>query len=200
MKKLKAITIIIGIILLYNLAACTSRQKNKEMEIVKITDKGIQSQFKATPDESINLDQASEHFEKYPERWIAAFKFLIESDLEGIPPGRTDLSEHVYVTVSEYETKNPEDARFESHRKYIDLQYVVGGEELIGLTHPQGLETITPYSDEEDIVFYEYDGGEFHTASPSNYFLFFPDDAHRPGVDPGKKNMVKKIVVKIKYD
>ena len=196
----KAFTASISLAVLCSFLACNSGIKKKNMEFVKITKKEIISQFKAKPDASINLLEASKHFEKYPERWNEAFRFLIESDLKNLSVGRIDLNENVYVTVSEYETKNPEDAKFESHRKYIDLQYLLEGEELIGHTNPHDLEIISPYSEEKDIAFYEYDGGEILKASASNYFIFFPDDAHRPCLHPGKKNTVRKIVVKIKYD
>ncbi len=196
----KAFALSITLTMVCSFLACNSGNKKKDMEFVKITKKEIISQFKAKPDASINFAEASMHFEKYPERWNEAFRFLIESDLKNLPVGRLDLNDNVYVTVSEYETKNPEEAKFESHKKYIDMQYLVSGEELIGHTNPRGLEIISPYSEEKDIIFYEYDGGELLKASPSNYFLFFPDDAHRPCLDPDDKSTVKKIVVKIKYD
>ena len=102
--------------------------------------------------------------------------------------------------MSEYETKNPEDALFESHKKYIDLQYVILGEELIGLTNDQSIEVSQPYSEEKDIMFYNFDGGKMLQASTGNYFIFFPEDIHRPSIKTSKKSKVKKLVMKIKVD
>lgn len=170
------------------------------MASVTITDKMIQSQFAPKPDPSTNLEQAAKHFEKFPARWNATFKFLAETDLKSLELGRIDLSEDVFALVSAYTTKRSDDAKYESHRKYIDLQYLIAGQELIGLTKPDGLEVISPYSDENDITFYEFNGGELLSASPSNYFLFFPDDVHKPCVSVDGQSVVRKVVIKIKYN
>jgi YhcH/YjgK/YiaL family protein len=170
------------------------------MSIVTITNKTIQSQFIPQPDQSINLEQAAEHFEKFHERWNTAFTFLAGTDLKSLKLGRIDLSEDVFVLVSEYTTKNSDEAKYESHRKYIDLQYLLAGQELIGLTKPDELNVISPYSEENDVAFYEFNGGEFLSASPSNYFIFFPDDAHKPCVSVDSQTDVRKVVVKIKYN
>jgi YhcH/YjgK/YiaL family protein len=176
---------------------CTT--KNKEMNLVTFTDHSIESQFSAKPDESINFKQAEAHFKKYPERWNMAFKFLTETNLQELEVGRIDLSDDVYVAVSEYETKDPTDAKFESHQDRIDLQYLVSGKELIGLTNETTMQIVSPYSEEKDITFYEFYGGKMLSASPSHYFIFFPDDKHKPSMDSDGKNQVKKIVIKIKY-
>ena len=130
--------------------------KKSEMKIVEISPRGIKNDFRAKPDESINFEKVAKHFQKYPERWDATFKFLTETDLKNLPTGRTDLSDDVYVVVSEYETKEKEDAKFESHQKYIDLQYLISGEELIGLTNEKNLEVAIPNSESNDITFYNF--------------------------------------------
>ncbi|MEP7267043.1 MAG: YhcH/YjgK/YiaL family protein [Saprospiraceae bacterium] len=179
--------------------ACTSGKKNKEMKTISISKQEIQSTCSAKPDESINLIQATEHFNKYPERWSTAFNFLTESNLKQLPLGRIDLNNNVYVIVSEYETKNPEEANFESHRKYIDVQYIVSDKEMIGLTNDIDLNVVSPYNEEKDIAFYNYDGGKLLTASPDKYFVFFPEDRHKPCLKIDEKSMVRKVVVKIGY-
>jgi YhcH/YjgK/YiaL family protein len=200
MKRNKFL-VIINLAFVCGLIACTSEQKNGEMKMATIENNTIQSDFSAKADEFINLKQAAMHFEKYPERWDAAFKFLIETDLNNIAVGEVKLNEDAYAIVSEYETKNLEDAKFESHRKNIDLQYVITGKERIGHTNEEGINVVTPYSADKDIMFYGYDGGELLAASPANYFIFFPDDKHKPTIDPETgKTMVKKVVIKIKFD
>lgn len=166
--------------------------------MVTISKETIHSDFQTKPDKSINFRQVKKHYEQFPERWNLVFKFLVETDLKTIETGRIDLSEDVFTVVSEYETKKPEDALFESHKEYIDLQYVISGEELIGLTNDQSIKIATPYSYSNDITFYQFDGGKLLPASPENYFIFFPEDIHRPCIKTSKKSMVKKIVLKIK--
>ncbi|WP_319501486.1 YhcH/YjgK/YiaL family protein [uncultured Draconibacterium sp.] len=170
------------------------------MNSISIKGNSIQSPFQAKPDESINMEQFKAHYKKFPERWNTTFKFLTETDLKSLPIGRIDLSDDVYAAVSEYETKNPEDAKFESHQKYIDLQYLISGEEQIGLTNEKSMPVNQAYSEEKDITFYNYSGGKLLTADPSRYFIFFPSDKHRPCIKIGEKGMVKKVVMKIKSD
>jgi YhcH/YjgK/YiaL family protein len=76
--------------------------------------------------------------------------------------------------VAEYYGKQKPDALYESHKKYIDIQYVIKGEELIGLTTLDKVAVRDPYSEEKDIAFYDFDGGDYLKATPKNFFLFFP--------------------------
>lgn len=156
MIKNTVLIFIVGVVSAFLLIRCTPREKNKQMKIMEITKQGIKSNFPVKPDESINFEKVAKHFQKYPERWDATFKFLTETDLKNLPTGRTDLSDDVYVVVSEYETKEKEDAKFESHQKYIDLQYLISGEELIGLTNEKNLEVAIPNSESNDITFYNF--------------------------------------------
>jgi len=168
--------------------------------MVTVSNITIDSKFSANPDASINFKKVEEHFRKYPERWNTAFRFLIESELKSLPIGRVDLNEDVYATLSEYETKNPEDARYESHQKYIDLQYIISGEEIIGLTNDSDLTVISPYDESKDIAFYDFDGGKMLSATANSYFIFFPEDKHRPCIKTGGADKVRKVVVKIRFD
>ncbi len=196
--KSKTIKIIIGSALCTLwLVSCISGNSNK---IVNITERTIKSKFSAKPDESISYEKVAEHFQKYPERWNSAFKFLIDSDLKTLPIGRIDLNKEVYVAVSEYETKNPKDAKYESHQKYIDLQYVISGKEIIGMTNESDMKVISPYDESKDIAFYEYEGGKMLLATPESFFIFFPDDKHSPCIKTDGADKVRKVVVKIKYN
>lgn len=170
------------------------------MSALKITNKSIESDFVAKPDKSINFEQLKEHFEKYPERWEIVFRFLIENELKELKSGRIELSENVYAVVSEYRTKELVDAKYESHREYIDLQYVISGQEYIGLTRRKDLDVVSPYDKTKDIAFYSFGGGDILLASPSVYFIFFPEDIHRPCIQVNEPGTVRKIVFKVQVN
>jgi hypothetical protein len=90
--------------------------------------------WKEVPDESINRKSFAISYFSNRDRWDKAFAFLRDNDLSSIELKRYDIDgDNVYATVSEYLTKNEEDARYEVHRAYIDIQYVVSGKELIGV-------------------------------------------------------------------
>lgn len=171
-------------------------KKNKTM--ISVTKNGIKSPFNIQSNNSINLKAFSEHYAKYPERWNAAFKFLSENNLKELPVGKTIINDDVFATVSEYTTKNPEAALYESHQQYIDLQYIIDGKEYIGLTHDTSIPVSSPYNKEKDIAFYNFTGGTLLMATPETFFIFFPDDRHRPCIKIDENSKVKKIVLKIK--
>jgi YhcH/YjgK/YiaL family protein len=186
------------------LAACglilftAGHTPKKQSNMITITKNNIISPFGVQPDVSVDLKKVAAHYKKFPARWEAAFRFLSGHNLLELPVGRTDLSDDVYVTVSEYTTKKQEDAAFESHKKYIDLQYIISGVENIGLTHDTSIPVKIPYNEDKDIAFYNFNGGILLQATPAVFFIFFPDDLHRPCIKAGEPALVKKIVIKIK--
>jgi biofilm protein TabA len=158
--------------------------------------------WKVKPDESINRKAFAVSYFKNRERWDKAFAFLKNSDLSALELKRYDIDDdNVYAPVSEYLTKNEADARYEAHQKYIDIQYVVSGKELIGIAPlSQKTEVLEPYDASKDIEFLNVRGGENRTAMPDKFFIFFPDDAHRPGLKVGESSPVRKVVVKVKVN
>jgi YhcH/YjgK/YiaL family protein len=150
------------------------------------------------PDASVNRKTFAEMYHKNPRHWDQAFLFLKGADLKNLPLGKQELEgEHLFVSVAEYYGKQKPDALYEAHKKYIDIQYVITGEELMGLTTLDKVTERDPYNLEKDIAFYDFDGGEYMKATPDKFFLFFPEDVHQPSVTTGDSVQVKKIVVKI---
>jgi YhcH/YjgK/YiaL family protein len=131
--------------------------------------------------------------------WEAAFDFLQKNDLAALPPGRYDLpAEGVYATVSDYPAKERDSCRYEAHRKYIDIQYVAGGAEYIELLPLRLISEEQRYDEEKDILFFEdKTQGEMLYADKNRFFVFFPEDAHKPCLKADWGGTVRKIVVKI---
>ena len=116
-----------------------------------------------------------------------------------LPEGRHEIAgPEVYALVSGYESKAPQDARYETHRDYIDLQFVVSGSEIVEARTAEGLEVSVPYK--PDIEFYAAPvPGTCHEflLSPGTVLIFFPEDAHRPGMAiGGGSEPIRKVVVK----
>ncbi len=158
--------------------------------------------WEAVPDESINRKSFAVSYFRNRERWDKAFAFLRDNDLSTLELKRYDIDgNNVYAPVSEYITKNEEDARYESHRAYIDIQYVISGKELIGVAPMSAKMTeLEPYNQSNDIGFFTVSGGEKRPANPSRFFIFFPDDAHMPGLKDVENSPVRKVVVKVRVD
>ena len=154
------------------------------------------------PDNCINRKAFAVSYFKHKERWDKAFTFLKESDLSNMELKRYEIDGNsLFAPVSEYVSKNEEDAKFEAHRKYIDIQYVVSGKELIGVAPvTQQKDILEPYSEEKDIMFMTVSQAVNYQALPDRFFRFFPDDLHRPGLRDGENSPVRKVVVKVKID
>ena len=150
------------------------------------------------PDASVNKRNFAIYYHKNPRHWQQAFQFLRTANLKELPLGKQELEgEHLFINVQEYYGKQKPDALYESHKKYVDIQYVIEGEEIMGLTTLDKVAVKELYSEEKDIAFYDFEGGRFLKATPENFFLFFPEDVHRPSITTGDSILIKKIVVKV---
>lgn len=124
-----------------------------------------------------------------------AFDYIAQIDVHSIPAGRHEVDDSMYVLVQEYNTKPKEEGKWEAHRHYIDLQYMVQGAEGIGYANIHDLEQ-GEYITEKDFLPLFGDGEQM--ALRSGYFvLLFPEDAHMPGMALGEPQPARKIVVKI---
>ncbi|MCX6301973.1 MAG: YhcH/YjgK/YiaL family protein [Bacteroidia bacterium] len=158
--------------------------------------------WKVKPDASINRKEFAMSYFKNKERWNKAFKFLKDNDMMKLELKRHEIDgNNVYAPISEYMTKNEEDARYEAHIKYIDIQYVANGKELIGIAPmSEKKDILEPYDESKDVMFLTVNTINNISATPDRFFIFFPDDAHRPGLKDGENSQVRKAVVKVKVD
>jgi biofilm protein TabA len=158
--------------------------------------------WSVAPDPSINKASLAKAYFKNSERWNKAFAFLKDNDLTKIELKRYDLDgDNLFVTLSEYNSKNPETAKYEAHRKYIDIQYVVSGNELIGIAPLASQDSVYQvYNPAKDIEFLTVKKEKLLKATPAVFFVFFPEDAHKPGLKETANTPVRKAVVKIRID
>ena len=127
-------------------------------------------------------------------------EWLKAQDLVNIDCGRYEIdSDAVWANVQEYETKD--DANFEAHRKYIDIQYMIKGEELVGVIDLVNCKTCIEYDNEKDLEFFETKAKfQYQELREGDFLIFYPHDAHKPSIAFGAKSMVKKVVVKVAVD
>jgi biofilm protein TabA len=143
----------------------------------------------------------AQQYEKNKSAWDKAIMFLNNKKLDTMPPGKYIIDgDNVYATITEAPSKEFDKSTWESHRNYTDLQYVIRGKEKIGVASVVSAKVIVPYDGTRDIANYSAEG-KYYIASPKEFFLFFPGDAHRPNIKTeGYDTLkVKKLVIKIKY-
>lgn len=132
------------------------------------------------------------------EKFKTAFEFLKTTDFNSIKEERVELDgDNIFALIQKYETKGQKNSKWEAHNKYIDIQYMVSGAENMGFVLADYLDVIEEYDEEKDVEFYE-GLGDFVQANEGEFVVFFPDDAHMPGLKIKDKEMVHKVVVKIR--
>jgi YhcH/YjgK/YiaL family protein len=152
----------------------------------------------ADPHPEINKVKFATQYHLNKTYWDKAFAFLKDTDLQTLTVGRHIIDgDNVFAIVQEAPTKDYDKTAFESHLNYIDLQYVIRGEEMMGRTAVDSVKVDKPYNEKADIAYYTGDG-KVYTVKENGFLLFFPGEAHRPNITPGGNKVVKKIVIKIK--
>jgi YhcH/YjgK/YiaL family protein len=130
----------------------------------------------------------------------AAIDYLQKNDVAKLPDGKHPVvgGDAVIVQVSHYETKNLKDAKFEAHKKYIDIQMVAGGREGCYYLPLSGLAEDGPFADERDVGFYKGENKSCFPLEAGMFAIFFPWDAHKPSCDyEGEKSKIHKIILKV---
>lgn len=124
--------------------------------------------------------------------------FLFNLD-ENKPAGHYEIDDEAYANIDVYETKEYDICFPEAHKRYIDIQMLLSGEERLDFANISELSIKDDYDEEWDIMF-------FHNPEKMNtlylkkgYFaLLYPTDAHKPQIKSSENSQtVKKVVVKI---
>lgn len=123
---------------------------------------------------------------------------LLKTDALLKPVGRYAVREDdLYYMIQAYETK-PENNTPEAHKKYVDIQYIIAGCERIGIG---ALPEMTQLEAHPERDFYLYSGPmDYITLTPGKFAIFWPQDAHAPGIAPAQPALCHKCVVKIRIE
>ena len=145
----------------------------------------------------IDIIENSELYKSLHSRFTKAFAFISKTNFSKLDDGKYEIeNEDIFAMVQEYNTKDKKDAKLEAHRKYIDIQYIHSGVELIGVAT---FKDQVPITDDtvKDIAFYKGDAS-FIKLEAGMFAIFFPDDLHMPGIREAQSVKVKKVVVKVR--
>ena len=102
------------------------------------------------------------------------------------------------MNVQTLQTKPVEEKKWEVHQKYIDIQYVISGEEKMGF----GLwndftDVVVPYDEKKDVEFLNGEKYNFVDVKEGEFVIFYPDDVHAPMLAVNETKKIKKVIVKI---
>jgi biofilm protein TabA len=128
-----------------------------------------------------------------------AVDFLRLRGIHELPDETVEIDgKRVFAIVQRYETIRIDVPRFEYHQKYIDIQYIVSGEEVIGWTPAEHIMVLEAYDGDKDICFGAATG-EWTPAhlQAGQMAVLYPEDGHAPRLAAGSSSRVMKIVVKV---
>ena len=175
-----------------------STQKAKEPVIEWFKEKAWFKDVKLTPSTSINLDELKKYYAANPAYFEKAFQYYKNNDLLKLAPGKYPVDgDNVFATISEYETQAPADRKWENHKKYIDIQILLSGKEIMSKAPYAEATPDIPYNETKDIEFRKATNGKSYVAEPGTFFIFFPCDSHMPNQNADGVAKVKKVVFKV---
>jgi len=134
------------------------------------------------------------------EKMQKGFEFLLNKDLKNLPDGRYEiLDNEIYANVQSLKTKNQNLKKWEVHRDYIDIQYVILGQEKMGFGSLEDFNEITEeYSKEKDVEFLNGEKFNFINVQEGEFVIFYPNDVHAPMLSVRDDIEIKKVIVKVK--
>lgn len=148
----------------------------------------------------LDILENSKNYAGVDSKITRALNFLKENDIINLPVGKYPIDgDDIFALVQEYTTKPLEQCKLEAHKRFIDIQYIVKGTEIIGWAPENSLEIAEAYNPDKDIAFYKVPENWTATKLIDGHFaVLFPEDGHMPCIAPDSAKEVKKVVVKIK--
>ena len=136
------------------------------------------------------------------ERLTKGLNFLKSHDFSGEGPGEYKVDgDNLYYGIKAYDSMPEDELKWENHRKYIDIQCVLEGEECITVAGAASLVITKDYAPESDIEFLGDKGAssKIH-LKPGVFAVLFPGEGHKPSIMCDKPVSVRKVVFKVLAD
>lgn len=145
------------------------------------------------------LENASNYFQSVP-GFAQFMKFYNDNDLEAIAAGKIYLDgRDLFINIVDFKGKEEANCKMEAHRDYLDIQIPLGDDEVMGWKAQEDCQSImTEYDEGKDVEFYKDKAVAKFNVPAGHFAVFFPWDAHQPGIAPGKE--YRKLIVKSKME
>lgn len=142
-----------------------------------------------------SLSQSSRYAALHP-LFQRAFDYIRDTDLYNMAPGRYHIvGDDLIAIVEQVSGRTREAAKLEAHRRYIDIQLVLEGDEQMGWKPlADCFNPVSGHSDEKDIRFFHDAPASWVAVPPDHFCIFFPEDAHAPLIGGGQ---IKKVIFKV---
>lgn len=130
---------------------------------------------------------------------LAAYDFIMNFNPSINTDGKYDLGDGVYANVISYTTREVNLTCYETHQKYIDIQYIIYGSEIMMI---ESLDILKKYEDgrydkKNDTAYYKYNSGKVSILQAGDSIILHPHDGHRGAIAVQEPVPVRKIVIKV---
>ena len=174
MKRILSLSVVLFLFSTGMNATAQSAYEELTMPTAKrwFTKKEWLGKLQLEPHKSINKLEFARQYQVNKVYWDKAFAFFKEQYLQTLANGRYPIDgENVFAIVTQNPTKDYDSTKWESHRRYTDLHYVISGEEKIGIYPITKLAVSKPYDASKDIANYSGEG-KIYSAVPGVFFSF----------------------------
>ena len=157
----------------------------------------------------VPLKNMEKYLSTYP-GFSEAFHYLAEAYTQGsetnqrimhLPEGsfeKVELTDGIFALEQVYMSKERPECFFESHRKFIDIQFIIEGSEKIDVCDISRLTTDVPFDATKDLIKYlDFSDVSTLLLKKGDIAIFFPEDAHMPCLQDKTKELIRKTVVKV---
>lgn len=124
-----------------------------------------------------------------------AIEFIMTHNLNALPLGKTIIDgDKIFINKSSVEAKTADLLKYESHKKYIDIQIDLKGDETVFINNGT-CDCIEPYKEDDDYALYSYCEPDLAISLNQNYcVIIFPNEIHMPCVKNKAKTLIKCVV------
>ena len=141
----------------------------------------------------------SKQYEILGEKFKLGFDFLKNNNLKTLKDGKYVINDEIYANVQTLTTKNKDEKKWEVHKDYIDIQYLITGKESMGYGILEDFRETVPYDKTKDVAFLETEKPfNYVNLEENDFVIFYPNDVHSPMLSVDKNIEIKKVIVKIK--
>ncbi len=125
-----------------------------------------------------------------------AIDYLKNTNFNNMPDGKIYIDDEIWANLQTYYTKD--DALFEAHKKYIDIQFMLAGQEKISVCDYKNCSSVIPYDEEKDIEFLNSNDWNDIEMYTGDFLILYPEDAHKPSISiNNEQHHVRKLVIKV---
>ncbi len=143
-----------------------------------------------------SLSNSNKYINLHP-RFAKAFEFIKSQNLETLEVGKYQIDgAELHASVSEKDGYTREEAKFEAHNYWLDIQVCPKGKEQIGWSARERVSSPKEeYNAEKDVTYFSDKPDTYFTLQAGQFAIFYPEDVHAPQIGEGP---IKKLVVKVK--